>query len=354
MRWNGTAWVCEIAYGDPANASIVAVANGGSGTATGSIAGTGALTFAAGGANQNVTLTPSGTGYTVLNGRVGIGTTSPQATLEVNGTVRLARSSSQPSSCSASNDGTLAMTSGYITCVCRAGTGWVQSSDGVTVCHWSESGKTTISYTATEGASCTMSGSLARDATERLLSCQAGVWKTIGLVQEFQTKWCALDMTADEKLVYCQPGMIVYQSKWSDSVIVGGLGLDGELVNLHADAVGTFMGGPAAAAGCPVGWDPKFKADVLTPYVGRTGVGINKYITPGVDLGATYWTPSTTVCVGQSGTTSYTNSQLIARTNTTYSTINGVVVKKYSPGGGGTTEYKCNYKPALYYCYKPF
>ncbi len=54
----------------------VPVANGGTGTATGSITGSGALTFTAGtsgGANQNVTLTPSGTGYTLLNGNVGIG-----------------------------------------------------------------------------------------------------------------------------------------------------------------------------------------------------------------------------------------------------------------------------------------
>jgi len=55
----------------------IAVAHGGTGTSTGSITGTGALTFTAGGTNENVTLTPSGTGYTILNGNVGIGTTSP-------------------------------------------------------------------------------------------------------------------------------------------------------------------------------------------------------------------------------------------------------------------------------------
>ena len=60
--------------GNAANVTgTVAVASGGTGTATGSITGTGALTFTAGtsgGANQNVTLTPSGTGYTLLNGNV--------------------------------------------------------------------------------------------------------------------------------------------------------------------------------------------------------------------------------------------------------------------------------------------
>src|SRR5690606_23926830 len=62
---------------------ILPVSRGGTGTSNGSITGTGALTFAAGGANQNVTLTPSGTGYTLLNGNVGIGTTSPANTVGI-------------------------------------------------------------------------------------------------------------------------------------------------------------------------------------------------------------------------------------------------------------------------------
>lgn len=66
---------------------IVAVANGGTGTSTGSITGTGALTFTAGGSNQNVRLTPSGTGYTILDGNVGVGTTAPTAKLEVQGQI---------------------------------------------------------------------------------------------------------------------------------------------------------------------------------------------------------------------------------------------------------------------------
>jgi len=54
----------------------VTVAQGGTGTTTGSITGSGALTFAAGGTNQNVTLTPSGTGRIVLSSNVGIGSSS--------------------------------------------------------------------------------------------------------------------------------------------------------------------------------------------------------------------------------------------------------------------------------------
>jgi len=57
----------------PSWLSTLPVANGGTGTTNGSITGTTALTFAAGGTNQNVTLTPSGTGYTLLNGKVNIG-----------------------------------------------------------------------------------------------------------------------------------------------------------------------------------------------------------------------------------------------------------------------------------------
>jgi hypothetical protein len=47
------------------------------------ITGSSAVTIAAGGSNQNVTLTPSGNGYTVLNGNVGIGTASPAFSLDV-------------------------------------------------------------------------------------------------------------------------------------------------------------------------------------------------------------------------------------------------------------------------------
>ena len=61
---------------------ILPVANGGTGTTTGSITGTGALTFTAGGSNQNINLTPSGTG------NVGIGASSPAEKLEVNGNVK--------------------------------------------------------------------------------------------------------------------------------------------------------------------------------------------------------------------------------------------------------------------------
>jgi hypothetical protein len=62
----------------------LAVANGGTGTTNGSITGTGALTFAAGGTNQNISITPSGTGS------VGIGTSSPTTTaaLDVTSTTK--------------------------------------------------------------------------------------------------------------------------------------------------------------------------------------------------------------------------------------------------------------------------
>jgi hypothetical protein len=62
----------------------LAVANGGTGTTNGSITGTGALTFAAGGSNQNISISPSGTGS------VGIGTSSPNTTaaLDVTSTTK--------------------------------------------------------------------------------------------------------------------------------------------------------------------------------------------------------------------------------------------------------------------------
>lgn len=83
--WNGSAWTKLVVPTDNVNnvTGIVTIANGGTGSNSGSIAGSGALTFAAGGSNQNITLSPSGAGYTILNNNVGIGTTSPLDKLDV-------------------------------------------------------------------------------------------------------------------------------------------------------------------------------------------------------------------------------------------------------------------------------
>ncbi len=70
-------------------------------------------------------------------GSVGIGTTGPQATLDVNGYARLAKNSSQPVACSSTNDGAIALTAVYTLCICKGGsTSWVQSKDGSTACAW--------------------------------------------------------------------------------------------------------------------------------------------------------------------------------------------------------------------------
>jgi len=83
--YSGSAWIrLTVPTDNAANVTgTVAVANGGTGTSNGSITGTGALTFTAGGTNQDVTLTPSGTGKTILNGNVGVGTATPKAKLDV-------------------------------------------------------------------------------------------------------------------------------------------------------------------------------------------------------------------------------------------------------------------------------
>jgi hypothetical protein len=47
------------------------------------VGSSGSLTVAATGTNPNITLTPGGTGYTLLNGNVGLGTAVPQALLAV-------------------------------------------------------------------------------------------------------------------------------------------------------------------------------------------------------------------------------------------------------------------------------
>ena len=67
--------------------TTIAVANGGTGTTNGSISGTSALTFEAGGTNQNISIKPSGTG-SVFVGNGTITPTSSSAILEASSTTQ--------------------------------------------------------------------------------------------------------------------------------------------------------------------------------------------------------------------------------------------------------------------------
>lgn len=73
---------------------------------------------------------------TVPSGNVGIGTDNPQATLDINGYMRLKKSSTPPVACENINDGSLALTQHYTLCVCKEGIEWVNTSDGSTACIW--------------------------------------------------------------------------------------------------------------------------------------------------------------------------------------------------------------------------
>lgn len=71
------------------------------------------------------------------SGDVGIGTVTPAAKLDVNGTMKLAKNSAQPYACDASKDAAIALTAKYTTCVCNGGTStWVSTTDGTTACTW--------------------------------------------------------------------------------------------------------------------------------------------------------------------------------------------------------------------------
>ena len=66
---------------------------------------------------------------------IGIGTTTPQATLDVNGFARLSLNSSQPAICSASTQGSIAMTHLARACVCTPSNTWSDLVSGA-ACSW--------------------------------------------------------------------------------------------------------------------------------------------------------------------------------------------------------------------------
>ncbi len=67
-------------------------------------------------------------------GSVGIGSATPQATLDVNGYARLAKFTTAPVACDAAHDGSIALSSANYLCLCINGTGWRRASDGTTAC----------------------------------------------------------------------------------------------------------------------------------------------------------------------------------------------------------------------------
>ena len=76
-----------------------------------------------------------GTGQVTTPGKVGIGTTTPASTLDINGYMRLAVNYEPPANCDSSQFGSVALTSVSTICVCN-GTNWVSSSNGITTCSW--------------------------------------------------------------------------------------------------------------------------------------------------------------------------------------------------------------------------
>jgi len=71
------------------------------------------------------------------NGAVGIGTPTPQANLDVNGVARLKVNSAQPSACTATINGTIALSSRSTLCICKGATSsWVLASNGTSACSW--------------------------------------------------------------------------------------------------------------------------------------------------------------------------------------------------------------------------
>jgi len=65
---------------------------------------------------------------------IGVGTTAPQATLDINGFARLNTNSVEPAACQAANKGAIALNSASHICVCN-GSSWILDSTGK-ACSW--------------------------------------------------------------------------------------------------------------------------------------------------------------------------------------------------------------------------
>ena len=79
--------------------------------------------------NNNILLIPQGTG------KVGIGTTTPQATLDVNGYAKLLPQTAAPATCTSTNKGAIAMTTNNGLCFCN-GSAWNKVESPATACAW--------------------------------------------------------------------------------------------------------------------------------------------------------------------------------------------------------------------------
>lgn len=68
---------------------------------------------------------------------VGIGTTTPQAKLDINGFMRMSTNTAAPAACTVAINGSIALTSLFTTCACKgATTTWVSTVDGIAACVW--------------------------------------------------------------------------------------------------------------------------------------------------------------------------------------------------------------------------
>jgi hypothetical protein len=85
--------------------------------------------------SNNYAINSQSAAQSYFAGNVGIGTTAPQATLDVNGYARLKLQSSQPVACSSTNQGALALNHLAQMCACN-GTSWIFADSVGASCSW--------------------------------------------------------------------------------------------------------------------------------------------------------------------------------------------------------------------------
>lgn len=96
--------------------------------------------------------TSTGNDIYFSTGKVGIGTSSPATSLDINGSFRVGVSGGAPFTCDAAHDGAIITNDLYMSCICKSGSGWVTLNNPLQNCPFSGDGGATKYLLHMDGA----------------------------------------------------------------------------------------------------------------------------------------------------------------------------------------------------------